>query len=119
MTPGLRWRKPILTLGIGKLREFAHVTTDPFRFERPLSDEQAVVLTREIWRAPEVVQIPLQLESVHRTFELMVNLSLDRKRLHETSLAATLEQAGVTRLATYHGRDFDAFSFLEIVDPSL
>ena len=110
-----------LLLGVAPqvLREFAHITTDPFRFEHPLTDDQAYELTQEIWNAPEVVQIPLEPSSIQRTFELMITLELDRRKLHETSLAATLEQADIHRLATFHGRDFDPFPFLDIVDPTL
>lgn len=40
-----------------------------------------------------------------------------RKRILDTALAATLEAAGVSRLATLNGRDSQVFGFLEIVDP--
>lgn len=38
-------------------------------------------------------------------------------RALDTSLAATLESCGVSKLATFNGRDFGVFSFIEVVEP--
>ena len=35
----------------------------------------------------------------------------------DLALAATLECAGVSRLATFNGRDFAVFDFLEVIEP--
>jgi predicted nucleic acid-binding protein len=100
------------------LHEFLHVATDPKRFERPLSMPQAIALARELWDAQEVVRIIPQPTVMHRTLELLSTLSLGRKRILDTVLAATLEASGVTRLATFNGGDFRIFPFLEIVEPT-
>ena len=42
-------------------------------------------------------------------------LNLGRKRILDTAFAATLEAAGVQRLATFNARDFAVFPFLEVV----
>lgn len=41
-----------------------------------------------------------------------------RKRVLDTVLAATLESAGVSRLATFNVDDFSVFGFLEVVSPA-
>ncbi|MFY9826832.1 MAG: hypothetical protein WAM82_36090 [Thermoanaerobaculia bacterium] len=50
-----------------------------------------------------------------RTLELMADLQLGRKRILDTALAATLELAGIRRLATFNPSDFKIFKFLEII----
>ena len=99
------------------LFEFVHIVTDRRRFERPLTMEEALRLVRELWDAPEVVRIIAGTTVLHRTVELLTLLRLGRKRILDTALAATLEEAGVSRLATFNRRDFEAFSFLEVVSP--
>lgn len=51
-----------------------------------------------------------------RTLELLELHGLGRKRILDTALAATLEEAGVRRLATGNGREYRRFDFLEIID---
>lgn len=111
-----RGRRLGLTLQV--LREFLHVTTDPRRFEAPLSMSDALRLSRELAASKEVETILPSAGAHDRLCELMESLRLGRKRILDTSLAVTLEGAGVTRLATLNGRDFAVFPFLEIVDPS-
>lgn len=98
--------------------EFVHIVTDPRRFERPMTMHQALDVARNIWDAPEVVRVPPAPATLHRTLELLRTLGLGRKRILDTALAATLERAGITRLATFNGKDFKAFAFLEVVDPA-
>ncbi len=99
------------------LNEFVHVTTDPRRFPSPFGIKEAVARAREIWAAPEVVRIHPAPEVVFRTFELLNSLSLGQKRILDTALAATLELAGVRRLATFNKKNFQVFPFLELVSP--
>lgn len=99
------------------LNEFVHVTTDPRRFPSPFRMKDAVTRAREIWSAPEVVRIDPAPEVVFRTLQLLDSLSLGRKRILDTALAATLELAGVRRLATFNKKDFEIFPFLDLVSP--
>jgi predicted nucleic acid-binding protein len=100
------------------LQEFLHVATDARRFEHPLAMTEALRLSLELWRAKEVEQIVPAANTHDRLCELMDRHQLGRRRIHDTALAVTLEQAGVTRLATLNGRDFEVFSFLELIDPA-
>ncbi len=97
--------------------EFLHVVTDPRRFERPLSIGDASNLVRELWDASEVVRIDTGPLLLHRTLDLLDSFRLGRKRILDTALAATLEEAGVSRLATLNGGDFAVFPFLEVIEP--
>jgi predicted nucleic acid-binding protein len=101
------------------LHEFVHVVSDPRRFERPLSMEQAVHVSLELWNGKEVHQILPTATVYDRTCELIERFELGRKRILDTALAATLEAAEVRRLATLNPRDFEIFPFLEIVNPTL
>jgi len=99
------------------LFEFLHVVTDERRFERPLPMREALLLARRMWEARDVLRIvpgPLVLP---RTLELLSDHRLGRKRILDVALAATLEGAGILSLATFNGRDFEVFPFLEIVVP--
>ncbi|MBI3962780.1 MAG: PIN domain-containing protein [Deinococcus sp.] len=99
------------------LFEFLHVTTDPRRFQRPLSLDQAGRLARQLWDGRDVARILPGPTLVHRTLELLAAFRLGRKRILDTALAATLEAAGITRLATFNRRDFEIFPFLQVIEP--
>ena len=98
--------------------EFLHVVTDSRRFENPLEMDTAISRVREIWDAKDVVRLEPSTTVLHRTLELMGTHRLGRKRILDTALAATLEGAGVERLATFNGRDYQLFSFIEVVEPA-
>lgn len=97
------------------IHEFLHVATDPKRFENPLSMADALRMTHQLWDAGEVLRIFPSPEVVPRTLELLETLRLGRKRILDTALAATLECAGVRRLATFNPDDFTIFQFLDLV----
>lgn len=104
-----------LALTLQVLREFLHVTTDPRRFELPLDD--ALRISLALWTGLEVERLLPTARDHDRLCELMARLRLGRRRILDTALAVTLEAAGVRRLATLNGRDFEVFTFLEVVDP--
>jgi len=97
------------------VHEFLHVATDPKRFAIPLTMVEALRRVWGVWDAEEVVRVVPSLRVLPRTLELMADLQLGRKRILDTSLAATLELAGIRRLATFNPGDFRIFKFLEIV----
>lgn len=97
--------------------EFLHVVTDPKRFEAPLTMTAALTRARDLWRGAEVIRVIPTPSTSLRVFELMTELGLGRKRILDTALAATYEAAGIRRIATLNGRDFQVFDFVEIVDP--
>jgi len=112
-------RRNRLALTQQVLREVVHVTTDPRRFEIPLSMKEALRMTLELWNGEEVVRVLPTVRVYDRTCELMERYRLGRKRILDTSLAATLEAADVTRLATLNPGDFTVFPFLELVGPGV
>ena len=98
--------------------EFLHVVTDAKRFTSPLTMEAARTLLVPVWQAAETIRVGPTPEVVPRVLELMAKHQLGRKRILDTALAATLERAGVRRLATLNGADFRCFSFIEVVEPA-
>lgn len=98
------------------LWEFLHVVTDPRRFASPMSMSAAVTTTRALWDAPDTLRVSAGPRTAHRTLELLQVSRLGRKRILDTALAATLEEAGVRQLATFNRKDFEVFPFLEIVE---
>jgi predicted nucleic acid-binding protein len=100
------------------LHEALHVCTDRRRFENPLEMTAAISLLRDLWDGKETVRVSPAATTFHRTLELLESLGLGRKRILDTALAATLEAAGIKRLATLNAQDFRIFSFLEVVDPT-
>jgi len=107
-----------LGLTLQVLREFLHVTTDARRFEHPLAMQDALRLSLELWTGQEVERLLPTARAHDRLCELMDRLQLGRRRILDTALAVTLEAAGVRRLASLNGRDFEVFPFLEVVDPT-
>jgi len=78
---------------------------------------QAVSVARDLWNAPETIRVPPGPSMLHRVFELLESLRLGRKRILDTALAVTLNQAGVSRLATLNGKHYEVFAFMEVIDP--
>lgn len=99
------------------LHELIHVVTDGRRFSDPLPMNEAVDLAERLWTAPETERLAPPSRVPLRTLDLLRRHRLGRKRILDTALAATLEACGVHRLATWNGRDFELFPFLEIVRP--
>ena len=50
--------------------------------------------------------------------DLLTRFRLGRKRILDTALAATMEAAGIKKLATLNKKDFEVFPFLELIVPS-
>ena len=99
------------------LFELVHVVTDSRRFEHPLTMREALQLARTLWNSRDVHRIEPGPQLLGRTLAFLESMQLGRKRILDTALAVTLEQAGVRRLATLNERDFRAFAFLEVVTP--
>lgn len=97
------------------LTEFAHVVTDPRRFERPLAMADALDLCRQWWNAAECRQVAPGAEAGNLFLSWMSVHRLGRKRLPGTLLAATWYSAGVTRVATTNWRDFTIFDVFEVI----
>ncbi len=97
--------------------EYLHVVTDARRLSQPLAMDQAIQSLLELLDADEVESLQPDGGLIQRVLALMRQHQLGRKRILDTALAATLEQAGVRRLATLNGRDFQCFPFIEIVRP--
>jgi predicted nucleic acid-binding protein len=105
-----------LAITLQVLWEFLHVVTDPRRFASPMPMSTAIATTRALWDAPDTQRVSAGPRTAHRTLELLQTNRLGRKRILDTALAATLEEAGVRRLATFNRKDFEVFGFLEIVE---
>lgn len=95
------------------LQEFLHVVTDPRRFERPMSMEDALERSDAWWNAAEVVRCLPDAESTAQFHHWMRSHRLGRKRILDTALAAVYHGAGVTRLATANPGDFEIFGVFE------
>jgi predicted nucleic acid-binding protein len=100
------------------IHEFLHVSTDPRRFENPLTMDAAILMARNLWNSPEVSRILPGPAVLPRTLELLEQHALGRKRILDAALAATLEAASVRRICTLSAQDFEVFSFLEVVHPA-
>jgi predicted nucleic acid-binding protein len=111
----IRGREGAVALAPQVLTEYAHVVTDPRRFERPLSMEEALALTARWWHARECRQVPASGDAVAIFLDWMGEHRLGRKRLLDTMLAASYRAAGVTRLASTDWRDFAVYGAFEVV----
>jgi predicted nucleic acid-binding protein len=95
---------------------FLHVITDDRRVDGAPSMDAAVALVRRWWSAPETEQVLPTPAVLARALALVLEHRLGRKRILDTALAATLEAAGIRRLATLNGRDYLVFPFIQVVD---
>jgi predicted nucleic acid-binding protein len=99
------------------LHEFLHVVTDPRRFEPPVEMGEALALARLYLGRSNVECVATDAAAVSAAFDLVDKHRLERKRLADTLLAATLLRAGVRQLVTCNPADFGVFPGLDLVDP--
>jgi predicted nucleic acid-binding protein len=107
----------LIVLAPQVLAEFIHVATDPRRFAQPLDLSAARQLAEQWWMAREVVQVFPDPAAIRQFFAWLHHFELGRKRLLDTLLAATYQQAGVQSLLTTNPGDFTIFgTFTEARD---
>lgn len=91
------------------LAEFVHTTTDPRRFQTPLSMEVVLGHSARWWNATEVDHAATDDQAMTLFHGWMLRHRLGRKRVLDTSLAATYRRHGITSLLTLNARDFAIF----------
>ena len=106
-----------LSLAPQILSEFIHVVTDPRRFTRPLSIDDARQLALQWWTASEVDHAFPDAAAVEQFLDWHRTHRPGRKRLLDTLLAATYHESGVNHLLTLNPTDFNLFSEMTTVVP--
>lgn len=101
------------------LWEFIHVVTDARRFETPLTMEEALARGKRWLHAREVVHLESTRDAAEWAFTWMKDFGLGRKRILDTSLAATFHVHGVRRIATANAADFRLFGVFTFEDWAL
>jgi len=99
------------------LAEFIHVVTDPRRFTQPLDMTGARQLAEQWWTAREVVTVFPHDGATRQFLAWISQFSLGRKRLLDTLLAATYQQAGIHSLLTTNPSDFAVFGVFTCITP--
>lgn len=107
-----------LALAPQELAEFIHIATDPRRFAKPLSMEDARKAGEAWWTASDVRQIFPDDMATRQFLAWMQKFSLGRKRVLDTMLAATYRQAGIQSLLTTNAADFAVFGGFTCITPS-
>lgn len=97
------------------LAEFAHVATDPRRFEKPLAMTEALELCEQWWNADESRPVQADFDAGALFLAWMEQFRLGRKRLLDTLLAASYYRVGVRRIATTDWRDFEVYGVFEVL----
>jgi predicted nucleic acid-binding protein len=100
-----------LALAPQVLAEFIHVVTDPRRFQKPLTADEAVSKARFWWNAAEVKHVFPTDSSTVLLLDWMQRHQLGRKRILDTQLAAILWTAGVRQILTANPGDFQILGF--------
>lgn len=100
-----------LALAPQVLAEFIHVVTDPRRFQKPLTMDEAVAKACFWWNAAEVHQVFPSHASTVLFLDWMQRHQLGRKRILDTQYAAILWTSGVRQLLTANPADFQLFGF--------
>jgi predicted nucleic acid-binding protein len=100
------------------LAEFIHVVTDPRRFAHPLDMTAALQLAEQWWAASDVVQVFPDSTATSQFLAWLQQFSLGRKRLLDTLLAATYQQAGVHSLLTTNTADFAVHGTFRCITPT-
>lgn len=97
------------------LTEFAHVVTDPRRFEQPLAMPEALALCNQWWDSQECRPVETGFDAGALFLTWMETYRLGHKRLLDTLLAASYYCAGVSRIATTDWRDFSVYEVFEVI----
>ncbi len=105
--------QPQAPLGLAPqvLAEFIHVVTDPRRFQKPLTPDEAVAKARFWWNAAEVQHVFPTDASAVLFLDWMRLHRLGRKRILDTQLAALLWTAGARQILTANPSDFQILGF--------
>jgi predicted nucleic acid-binding protein len=101
------------------LAEFIHVVTDSRRFATPLDIRAACKVAEGWWTAAEVVPVFPTDAAIRQFFVWLQQYLLGRKRLLDTLLAATYDQAGIHSLLTTNPADFNVFGVFTCIVPSV
>jgi len=99
------------------IAEFIHVVTDPRRFTHPLSTHEACQTAQQWWTANEVDHVFPDTAATHQFLAWLQQFSLGRKRLLDTLLAATYQQAGIRSLLTTNAAEFAVFNVFCCIAP--
>jgi predicted nucleic acid-binding protein len=97
--------------------EFIHIVTDPRRFSKPLDMAAAHRLAEQWWTAREVMHVFPDDAATRQFLDWLKQFSLGRKRLLDTLLAATYQQAGIHSLLTTNPADFAIFGVFSCITP--
>ncbi len=106
-----------LVLAPQVMAEFLHIVTDPRRFSKPLSMEDAAARADLWWHGKEVSHALPTSESVTLFLSWVKEHRLGRKRLLDTHLAATYFCHGVRSIVSSNVRDFQTFGCFEVLVP--
>jgi predicted nucleic acid-binding protein len=105
-----------LALAPQVLTEFLHIVTEPRRFSRPLTMEQARDKARFWWAAREVQHVFPSEAAASLFLDWHARHQLGRKRLLDTMLGATLWAAGVRSVVSSNAGDFSTLGF-DVITP--
>jgi predicted nucleic acid-binding protein len=100
------------------LAEFIHIVTDPRRFTQPLDMAAALRLAEQWWTAREVLRVFPDHAATWQFLTWLQQFMLGRKRLLDTLLAATYQQAGIHSLLTTNPADFTIFAVFSCITPT-
>lgn len=100
------------------LAEFVHIVTDPRRFSQPLNMPEARSIAEQWWTASEVDQVFPNAAATQQFLAWLQQFSLGRKRLLDTLLAATYQQAGIQSVLTTNATDFAIFGVFHCISPN-
>jgi predicted nucleic acid-binding protein len=100
------------------LAEFIHIVTDSRRFSQPLDMTAAKQLAEQWWTAREVVRVFPDDAATRQFLAWLQQFSLGRKRLLDTLLAATYQQAGIQSILTTDQTDFAVFGVFNCITPN-
>lgn len=98
------------------LAEFIHIVSDARRMPKPLSMNDATSRAETWWNAAEVIRVFPGGQAVPSFFAWLRQHRLGRKRLLDTLLAATFLEAGVSKIVTNNGKDYEVFGCFEVVE---
>jgi predicted nucleic acid-binding protein len=99
------------------LAEFLHVATDSRRLLRPLDMPTANQVAERWWNAAEAIHVFPNDAATRQFLAWLKQFSLGRKRLLDTLLAATFQQAGIQSVLTTNPADFSVFGVFTCITP--
>jgi predicted nucleic acid-binding protein len=97
------------------LREFYSIVTNSNIVKKPLTPEQANIRIMDFMLDYEV--LPINNSIIEQLLILTQKYQIKGRKVHDTTIAATMIQNNIFTVMTYNKKDFENFKEIKVISP--